>query len=596
MPYGQVLEIMVVLLLISSAPEGLSKALTPFWVCFLFFLKSFLWTGFCIWFQKSTSKRRKSLTFLEWVAVFPLFVDFYVIGIGDYLTLFAKTIHLPSLSSILGLLIFISYLTIVWMVYATHGLYEVSNRAIKEVTGRIKLLFPVLLPYIFLSVLSDLIILLPFPYIRKIFTGKFSEIYLLGLLLIFFFLFMPGLIRRLWSCYPLPNSPLRSLLEDGLKKQGLDFSEILVWDVGELMACTAAVIGILPGFRYVLLTPCLIEYLSPEEIEAVLAHEAEHVKRKHILWYLILMIIFSVALYSLLGPLESWLFSKPFFLHLLLDISSEPSPFLAFLAVLPFVLLLILYFRLVIGFFMRNFERQADMAVFNVQGHPFHLISALKKVAYLSGIDPNAPNWHHFSISERIDFLLAANERKELLREHNRRLDKWKYSLLALALILFLIPKFLPQERWRERARINTLEFYYDQLLKQHHNDPKWYLAIGTYFFENKMYKMAEDAYKKALKFNPEDPDVLNNLAWLYIKADDKKFFKPKDALLLAIEAARLRQQSYILDTLAECFFYNGYIKRAIETEKRALFLAKPAEKPYYRRQLLRFKKALSDK
>jgi ribulose-5-phosphate 4-epimerase/fuculose-1-phosphate aldolase len=47
----------------------------------------------------------------------------------------------------------------------------------------------------------------------------------------------------------------------------------------------------------------------------------------------------------------------------------------------------------------------------------------------------------------------------------------------------------------------------------------------------------------------------------------------------------------HILDTLAEAYFINGMLEKAIETEIKALALAKE-KRGYYKEQLERFRKA----
>lgn len=88
----------------------------------------------------------------------------------------------------------------------------------------------------------------------------------------------------------------------------------------------------------------------------------------------------------------------------------------------------------------------------------------------------------------------------------------------------------------------------------------------------------------------PGNPDILNNIAWIYATADDPEFQKPKEALMFASMAANLKPAGYILDTLAESFFINGYVEKAIATEEEALE-KDPSKANYYRAQLERFKK-----
>ena len=594
MPYGQILELMVALILIESAPESMSPSGGDGLTLLSFLFTTIIWFAFCCWNSRRFAAGKRALRpeAVEWFALIPLIVDFYFIGLDALLLPLSHFI--PSASQIVGLAIFLFYLSLSWVCQqrvAVSSGAEISPGA--WVLRRLNLILPVVLPYVFLTVVADLLSQLPLGWIRSLFTGPYGSFYLLILLLMFFFFFLPAFVKRLWKCRPLPDSQLRHVIEKGLERQGVTFSDILIWPVGEAMACTAAVIGIIPGFRYVLLTPCLIQYLTPSEIEAVIAHEAEHVRRKHLLWYLFFLIAYSIVLFRLSDPLMSLLMSRPYTVQLLMELDKYPASVTALAAAIIIGVVTLLYFRFVLGFFMRNFERQADMAVFRVQGQPFDLISALRKVALLSGIDPSRPNWHHFSIEERIRFLEAAFQDKRLLLQHDKRLWLARGAFLSICLLLITLPSVLPTKSWQKEAKVNAALFLYEQFIKHKKKDPMWLVQAGGIFFENKMYLQAEEAYKAALKIDPENVEALNNLAWLYVKAEDKRFYHPRQALLLAMAAARKKPESYILDTLAECFFANGYVERAVETERLALKKAR-GNKNYYKRQLERFLKAIN--
>jgi hypothetical protein len=60
---------------------------------------------------------------------------------------------------------------------------------------------------------------------------------------------------------------------------------------------------------------------------------------------------------------------------------------------------------------------------------------------------------------------------------------------------------------------------------------------------------------------------------------------------MFASRAAKIKPTGYILDTLAESFFVNGYMEKAISTEEEAM-KKDPSKTDYYRVQLQRFKKA----
>ena len=595
MPYGQILELMVALILLESAPDTPSKAFSAVTAFVLFMFCTIVWTYFCCWNAERMKSGGRAIGqgAVEWLALLPLVADFYFLGLGSFLKPIGDFLHLPSVVELTGVSIFLLYLFISWFCQErVLGRKGETSPGSARAWRRFSLLLPILFPYLVITILADIFQSLPYRWIREIFSGPYGSLVLFALLMVFFLLFLPKMVKWLWRCKPLPESSLRQTIEKGLEKQGIRFSDILVWPAGEAMACTAAVIGILPGFRYVLLTPCLINYLSTDEIEAVVAHEAEHVRRKHLIWYVFFLVVYSLVMFSLSEPILTFFMSKPGFLKFMMSLDKLPPSVTSLLAAMFIGLLTFCYFRFIMGFFMRNFERQADLSVFKVQGQPFSLMNALRKVAFLSGMDPSRPNWHHFSIAERIDFLEMAYRNRGLIEDHNRRLMVARSVFVGISMLLILLPLALPTKAWKKEAKINSAYLLYERLVKNHKNDPTWLLQAGSLFFENGMYQQAEKAYKEVLKMEPENPEAMNNLAWLYIKAKDARYRHPRQALLLAMAAARIKPESHILDTLAESYFINGYIERAVEVERVALKKAKQ-DRAYYEKQLERFRNAL---
>ncbi|MCJ7833589.1 MAG: M48 family metalloprotease [Deltaproteobacteria bacterium] len=49
---------------------------------------------------------------------------------------------------------------------------------------------------------------------------------------------------------------------------------------------TAGVMGLVKRFRYLLITPALLDLLEPEELMGVVAHEIGHIRKRHLLFYL----------------------------------------------------------------------------------------------------------------------------------------------------------------------------------------------------------------------------------------------------------------------------------------------------------------------
>jgi len=99
----------------------------------------------------------------------------------------------------------------------------------------------------------------------------------------------------------------------------------------------------------------------------------------------------------------------------------------------------------------------------------------------------------------------------------------------------------------------------------------------------------AAEYYQRALELDNRDPDLLNNYAWLLAMSTDMKVFNPSKALELAQAAVSLKPEGYILDTLAASYWVNGFLNKAMETEKRAM-ARDPANSKYYKKQMERFR------
>lgn len=186
---------------------------------------------------------------------------------------------------------------------------------------------------------------------------------------------------------------------------------------------TAGIIGIVPRFRYVMFTKRLLDELSKESIEAVLAHEIGHSYRKHLLIYPVIIfgMIVTTTIFSLF-------FSESINEFFSLQDMLHPSPLWKMLyplsVFIPFAVILALYFRYVFGYFSRLFERQADLHVFEVGIPPEHMHQALDELGVLTGNTHHHPSWHHHSISERMTFLEKAASDPSLIDKHHRRVKK----------------------------------------------------------------------------------------------------------------------------------------------------------------------------
>src|SRR5207237_2960251 len=109
------------------------------------------------------------------------------------------------------------------------------------------------------------------------------------------FALAPEILRRVLQTQPLPDSPLRRRLEAMCRRVGMRYRDILLWRTQNNMG-NAAVMGIIPPVRYVLLSDLLLERMDDEQIEAVFAHEVGHVVHRHMAWYVVVIMVFTLAL------------------------------------------------------------------------------------------------------------------------------------------------------------------------------------------------------------------------------------------------------------------------------------------------------------
>ncbi len=221
------------------------------------------------------------------------------------------------------------------------------------------------------------------------------------------FLMAPLAIRRLWDTVELPAGELRERMIELCSMHGVKVRKLLLWRTYGGMI-NAAVMGLLAPLRYILLSDALIESMTAPQVEAVMAHELGHVKRRHIPWMMVcamtsfMLTGLAVDLPLRLAPQE-W---RP-----------ENSMMVGAAALGAAVAGWIALF----GWISRRFERQAD--TFAVQHLSLRypdetlgagvispaavgvMIDALRQVGHLNHINPARPSWRHGSLQWRMEYL-----------------------------------------------------------------------------------------------------------------------------------------------------------------------------------------------
>lgn len=261
------------------------------------------------------------------------------------------------------------------------------------------------------------------------------------------FLIGPEILRAVLPVTRLPDSPLRTRLEAMCQRLGLRYRQILLWDTHHTL-CNAAVMGLVPQFRYILLSDLLIHTMDDRQIEAVFAHEAGHVKHRHLTWFVVFAIVFIL-----------WLGEAQTLLMLAISESAllRQLPIDAIMACLG-----VIGFFIIFGLLSRSFERQADLfaarnviapgddvkvdpdgvAVFNsalqqvarmnnmpVDAEPFVARGSWLR-RWFGAIAHHAATWRHGSIRARMDYLqsLPADPRRS--EQFDRRMMVLRIALL----------------------------------------------------------------------------------------------------------------------------------------------------------------------
>ena len=235
-----------------------------------------------------------------------------------------------------------------------------------------------------------------------------------------------------------------------LKDADVRTRDVMLWPTGGSMV-NGAVIGLIPSMRYVLLTDELLERLPSGQIRAVVAHEAGHLRHRHLPW----TILSLLALIGTIGVVLEW--SIELLLPTLLEWSGDPVRMIAVSEALGVMIALVLTF-LAFGWISRRFELQADASAardLTVRGGvgddsaaregrldeqaTLLMCGALDSVATINGVDPNRHTWRHGSIRWRQNRLrsLIGSRLEALSIDHDVR--RVKFVMLTLMFFLGIV-------------------------------------------------------------------------------------------------------------------------------------------------------------
>ena len=222
----------------------------------------------------------------------------------------------------------------------------------------------------------------------------------------------PTVIAPMFNKFePLADETLKARVNALMQRCGFAAKGLFVMDGSKRSAHANAYFTGFGAAKRVVFFDTLLKQLSPDEIDAVLAHELGHYKRRHILKRIVMMFALSLAGFALLG----WVSSQAWFFSGLgvtpsMDTPNDALALLLFMMVVP---LFTFFLSPLMAQLSRKHEFEADaFAVAHTNGND--LASALLKL-YKDNASTLTPDpvyarfyYSHPPASERLSRLQAA--------------------------------------------------------------------------------------------------------------------------------------------------------------------------------------------
>ncbi|RJR29066.1 MAG: hypothetical protein C4576_35730, partial [Desulfobacteraceae bacterium] len=215
--------------------------------------------------------------------------------------------------------LFLAYLATIWY-FAWPAYREIFRAEFRRggfVAANVKFNIPILFPWVILTLLVDLASLVPSKSLTHLLNTPQGQILFFAVFLSLLTIFMPPLIQSWWGCRPFPQTGKVPELEAFLREKSFRYRRLLQWPLLEGRVLTAGIMGVIPRFRYILVTESLMEALSVEELKAVLAHEMGHARHRHLLFYVLFLLGYMVISFGIFEISFSLLAVQPFFMRIM---------------------------------------------------------------------------------------------------------------------------------------------------------------------------------------------------------------------------------------------------------------------------------------
>jgi STE24 endopeptidase len=328
------------------------------------------------------------------------------------------------------------------------------------------------------------------------------------------FLLAPLFIRLVSGAKPLPAGPLRDRLQALSARSGVGFADVLVVGTRGWTISNAMVSGLVRPLRYIFLTDALVEALSPEEIEAVAAHEIGHCRHHHMAIFLLMTV----------GYLALALSTE--------ELTASLGAAAPILAAVQSALSMAFFWFWMFGYLSRRFEKQADLYGASLVGAPEHLGSALEKVAAVNGGAKTVSTWRHFGVHQRVAYLIQARLDPSSTVVFARKMKAITAGILVaflLCMVLAIVAagrqfagvdarkQTMDRERRATELVIEAVREYDAKNLGQAEmflrraivlwpERTDWRMGLGDILVERSKFGEAHEVYQSALLDGPRDP------------------------------------------------------------------------------------------
>jgi STE24 endopeptidase len=262
----------------------------------------------------------------------------------------------------------------------------------------------------------SLVTMIPMFALAMVFAKRFPQYWgycagaMLALASAFQMVVLPAVLEEN-SAYlkPLNKPDVQARVDSIFKKAGLEGAKVLVENVTETKKLNAYATGAGPTSRFILYES-VVDKLSADEIESMIAHEVSHIKLNHLY-----LNVFLTCVCLFLAPVAAQYFAP-------LVIPQLPEKWgikkIEDMPVIALVVLVVLtgnFISLPVqNYFSRQFERQADAQALTLTGNPEAFARQLSDFARANLDDMDPPGWavvtlySHPSVKERIETALKS--------------------------------------------------------------------------------------------------------------------------------------------------------------------------------------------